>query len=303
MKLKPSFHTWKTLGIPALATTIVLLATPVGAKASELVSSELESGQENTQVEQLQELLNERGFLEDHQVNGTFGAETTTAIEDYQDKHGLDEDGVAGPITVGSLEILSEGDEGEPVKTLQEQLNILGFLDQKADGEFESNTHDAVLAFQQSEDILVDGLAGPQTFGALTAETEAVHEKQDNTASKKQTTAKDHSENVASESSQSTESEGRTINVSATAYTADCSGCSGVTSTGVDLNANPNAKVIAVDPDVIPLGSKVEIEGYGTYTAADTGGSIHGNKIDVHMPNKSKAYDFGRRNVDVTILE
>lgn len=102
----------------------------------------------------------------------------------------------------------------------------------------------------------------------------------------------------------STESpEGKTISVSATAYTAKCDGCSGVTATGVDLNADPNAKVIAVDPSVIPLGSKVHVEGYGYATAADTGGAINGNKIDVHVPNKDKAYGWGVQTVNVTIVE
>lgn len=97
--------------------------------------------------------------------------------------------------------------------------------------------------------------------------------------------------------------EGKTISVSATAYTGECDGCSGVTSTGVDLNADPNAKVIAVDPDVIPLGTKVHVEGYGEATAADTGGAINGNKIDVHVPSKGEANNWGVQNVNVTILD
>ncbi|RIU92783.1 3D domain-containing protein [Oceanobacillus picturae] len=97
--------------------------------------------------------------------------------------------------------------------------------------------------------------------------------------------------------------EGKTISVTATAYTANCDGCSGVTSTGVDLNKNPDAKVIAVDPNVIPLGSKVYVEGYGYATAADIGGAIKGNKIDLHVPNKDAAYDWGVRTVDVTVVE
>lgn len=44
--------------------------------------------------------------------------------------------------------------------------------------------------------------------------------------------------------------QGETMTMTATAYTADCDGCSGVTSTGVDLNANPNKNVIAVDPEI-----------------------------------------------------
>ncbi|MFC2949861.1 3D domain-containing protein [Virgibacillus sediminis] len=105
------------------------------------------------------------------------------------------------------------------------------------------------------------------------------------------------------EASQSNQAEGRTLTVESTAYTAGCAGCSGVTATGVDLNANPNAKVIAVDPSVIPLGTEVYVEGYGYAVAADTGGAINGNKIDVHVPSKDQAYSWGRRTVEVTIVD
>ncbi|WP_077623886.1 G5 and 3D domain-containing protein [Sediminibacillus massiliensis] len=89
----------------------------------------------------------------------------------------------------------------------------------------------------------------------------------------------------------------------ATAYSAQCSGCSGITATGINLKSNPNAKVIAVDPNVIPLGSKVWVEGYGTAIAGDTGGAIHGNKIDVHMPSSSAAKSFGSKKVQVKVLD
>ena len=92
------------------------------------------------------------------------------------------------------------------------------------------------------------------------------------------------------------------ITVEATAYTASCEGCSGITATGIDLIANPNQKVISVDPSVIPLGSKVYVEGYGEAIAGDTGGAIKGNKIDVFIPSKQDAINFGRKQVKVTIL-
>ncbi|KKE79012.1 LysM peptidoglycan-binding domain-containing protein [Oceanobacillus caeni] len=97
--------------------------------------------------------------------------------------------------------------------------------------------------------------------------------------------------------------QGKTISVEATAYTAHCTGCSGITATGVDLRSNPNAKVIAVDPNVIPLGTKVHVEGYGYATASDTGGAINGNKIDIHVPTKEQANNWGRRTVEVTIVD
>ncbi|MGH2319749.1 ubiquitin-like domain-containing protein [Planococcus sp. SE5232] len=95
---------------------------------------------------------------------------------------------------------------------------------------------------------------------------------------------------------------GKEFYVSATAYTASCTGCSGITATGINLHANPGLKVIAVDPSVIPLGSKVWVEGYGNAIAGDTGGAIKGNKIDLFMANKSDALSFGRKQVKVRIL-
>ncbi|MCG7337485.1 ubiquitin-like domain-containing protein [Sporosarcina sp. ACRSM] len=96
---------------------------------------------------------------------------------------------------------------------------------------------------------------------------------------------------------------GKEFYVTATAYTAYCNGCSGITHTGINLRANPNVKVIAVDPKVIPLGSKVWVEGYGYAVAGDTGGAIKGKKIDLHVPTKSEAYKFGRRQVKMKIID
>jgi uncharacterized protein YabE (DUF348 family) len=89
--------------------------------------------------------------------------------------------------------------------------------------------------------------------------------------------------------------------VNTTAYTAYCNGCSGRTATGFDLRANPGAKVIAVDPRVIPLGTKVFVEGYGYAVAADTGGAIKGHKIDVFFPTKAEAFRWGVRKVKIKI--
>ncbi|WP_077329447.1 LysM peptidoglycan-binding and 3D domain-containing protein [Virgibacillus siamensis] len=134
--------------------------------------------------------------------------------------------------------------------------------------------------------------------------SEAADEKAADNSSASESTTEENTAEAAETTQQNNEQpQGKTITVSSTAYTADCAGCSGVTATGVDLNANPNAKVIAVDPNVIPLGTKVYVEGYGYATAADTGGAIQGNKIDVYVPTKSEAYDWGRRTVDVTIVE
>lgn len=95
----------------------------------------------------------------------------------------------------------------------------------------------------------------------------------------------------------------KVITVSASAYTVNCAGCSGKTYTGLNLKKNPNLKVISVDPKVIPLGSKVYVEGYGYAVAADKGSAIKGKEIDVFMPSYKKAIQWGRKTVKVKILK
>jgi 3D (Asp-Asp-Asp) domain-containing protein len=97
--------------------------------------------------------------------------------------------------------------------------------------------------------------------------------------------------------------QGKEMTVTATAYTAYCTGCSGTTATGIDLRSNPNQKVIAVDPNVIPLGSRVWVEGYGEAIAGDTGGAIKGNIIDLFMEHEKDALNWGRQTVTIKILE
>ncbi|HFK1685833.1 cell wall-binding protein EntB [Bacillus paranthracis] len=109
------------------------------------------------------------------------------------------------------------------------------------------------------------------------------------------------------ESKNNAQSAKRELTVVATAYTADPSengtyGGRVLTAVGHDLTANPNMRIIAVDPKVIPLGSKVWVEGYGEAIAGDTGSAIKGNRIDVLMGSKSKAMNWGRQTVKVKIL-
>lgn len=93
----------------------------------------------------------------------------------------------------------------------------------------------------------------------------------------------------------------QSFTVTATAYTVESAGENGITSTGIDLTENPDAKVIAVDPSVIPLGSIVHVEGYGHAIAGDVGGDIKGKRIDVFVPTNREAIQWGVREVQVTI--
>ena len=84
----------------------------------------------------------------------------------------------------------------------------------------------------------------------------------------------------------------------ATAYTAGCTGCSGITASGRPAGHG----IVAVDPRVIPLGTKLYIPGYGAAVAGDTGGAIIGNRIDLGFNSYGDAIRFGRRAINVYVL-
>lgn len=99
------------------------------------------------------------------------------------------------------------------------------------------------------------------------------------------------------QSESSAPSGGRTLTMEATAYSIE----EGRTTTASGISLLDNPMVIAVDPSVIPLGSRVYVEGYGEAIAADTGGAIVGNIIDIHLPTIAKCMEWGRRTVQVTV--
>ncbi|MCC3670063.1 MULTISPECIES: SH3 domain-containing protein [Terrisporobacter] len=99
----------------------------------------------------------------------------------------------------------------------------------------------------------------------------------------------------ASSSSNSSSSVVKTLNVKAYAYTGD-----GITATGTV----PKYGTIAVDPSVIPYGTKVYIKELDkVFTAEDTGGAIKGNTIDIFMPTEKNCNDWGIRNITIEILK
>ncbi len=97
------------------------------------------------------------------------------------------------------------------------------------------------------------------------------------------------------------------IDMNASAYTAGYESTGkrpgdrgyGITASG----ATAMRGTVAVDPNTIPLGTKLYVDGYGLAIATDTGGAIKGNKIDLFYENLSDALQFGRRNVTVYVLE
>ncbi|TWI57961.1 peptidoglycan-binding protein [Halalkalibacter nanhaiisediminis] len=352
MKINRTSRVLRNIGLPLATAGFMIFTAPSISEASELGSKLLHKGMDSEQVQTLQELLTEKGLYEDIQVNGVYDKNTSQAIRSFQEKHNLMVDGIAGPQTFGALTVLSEGDKGVLVEDLQERLQNLGYYQGNLDGLFGPLTHIAVTSFQTSQGIMVDGLAGPQTYAALfNYKAQVVEPKQEAQAAP--VTAKEEPVEEPAESPEPVESSEpveepvessepaespepaenpepvvteaateqveqsapvsnneapaednqATFEMEATAYTAYCDGCSGVTATGIDLRNNPNKKVIAVDPSVIPLGTRVHVEGYGEAVAGDTGGAIQGNKVDLHFPTKEEAIQFGRQTVTVTIID
>lgn len=109
--------------------------------------------------------------------------------------------------------------------------------------------------------------------------------------------------------SRSTAYVGKAQAYEATAYTSHCSGCSGITKTGVNLRQSiyhEGKRVIAVDPRYIPLGSivRVSLSDGSSFEAIaeDIGGAIKGAIIDVAHETKADANRFGRQSVEVRMI-
>ena len=88
------------------------------------------------------------------------------------------------------------------------------------------------------------------------------------------------------------------VSCSATAY---CTGS--ITATGTTpVRSIGGLSTVAVDPSVIPLGSKLYVDGYGYAIASDTGGAIRGNKVDLYLNSLGECMNWGRRQVDVLVV-
>ena len=165
------------------------------------------------------------------------------------------------------------GMTGSAVQRVQYMLIATGYLSDGADGVFGSGTQTAVRRFQADHGLDADGVVGSQTMQALS------------NASGQQAPAEDSGYQ-------------RSLVMEATAYTADDPGNSGYTAGGHRLTRG----LVSVDPNVIPLGTRLYIEVYGEAVADDTGGAIVGDRIDLGMDDRNEALNFGRRSVVVHIL-
>jgi len=144
----------------------------------------LRTGSVGDEVERLQQRLQELGFY-DSQVDGKFGSGTTEAVRAFQAQHNLDADGMAGENTLSLVystaaatraptaspsptpDSLAKGDRGDSVKELQQRLKDLGFYNGAVDGDYGSNTTEAVRLFQRQHGIDPDGAADSGTIALL----------------------------------------------------------------------------------------------------------------------------------------
>lgn len=165
--------------------------------------------------------------------------------------------------------IIKQGMRGEDVQYVQKLLAEAGFYAGPLDGVFGGGTLSAVRAFQQSAGLPADGVVGKETVLFL---------ERANSAPSRYS---------------------RSMTMTATAYTAYDDGNGSYTYRGNFLRKG----LVAVDPSVIPLGTRLYIEGYGYAIADDIGGAIKGNKIDLAYENRNDALQFGRQKVTVYVID
>ncbi|MET1248174.1 3D domain-containing protein [Sporolactobacillus sp. STCC-11] len=238
--------------------------------------------------------------------------------------------------------LLQQGDSGEAVVKLQNELKQLGYYGGAVDGVIGDQTMDAIDTYQSDHKRSDDGIVGSDTKTVLYTVYQHTDEAKENqerlveikVQEKKEAkerarkAAEDKAKKIAEEAARKAAKaaadkaaaakpqvtktaykpantqpapaaqSGQSITVEATSYSLG-----GRTATGIDFSSNPNARVIAVDPRVIPLGARVMIPGYGVYIAGDTGGAIKGNRIDVHFASRDQALNFGRRTMTITVLQ
>jgi peptidoglycan hydrolase-like protein with peptidoglycan-binding domain len=139
----------------------------------------LKLGDRGLEVKAVQTRLQELGYFNAN-ATGYFGPITQGAVIRFQKAQNLPADGRVGTQTQAALQnrtatntaptgIWRRGSQGEAVRLIQEQLGVAGFYNGAADGVFDSETENAVKAFQQANNLAVDGVVGPNTQGVLPA--------------------------------------------------------------------------------------------------------------------------------------
>ena len=183
--------------------------------------------------------------------------------------------------SVSLAKTIDRGQRGHHVSKVQTMLKHQGFLHDSIDGIYGHNTEQAVRKFQKSKGLPVDGRVGPATMNAL--------EKME-TRYGGHGTERDHN-GVPNKYS-------KVLTMEASGYSSQDPGNGKYTATGSRLRKG----LVSVDPNLIPLGTRLYIEGYGYAVADDVGGAIKGHRIDLAFDSRAEALQFGRQSVKVYIL-
>lgn len=252
-------------------------------------SASVKLGDSNDEVREVQTCLTAQG-LYSGEINGYCCQSTVNAIKEFQEAIGLIVDGICGGTTFELLRaaaydeidittlmtneisnFLKPGDSGARVEELQNLLIEQGYMEGTANGIYDSKTSAAVKNFQVYNEMTIDGLCGSHTLRVL----------------------------KSLKSSENAEDYGRVMYVEATAYSPQDPGLGKYTARGNLVTYG----IISVDPNVIPLGTRVYIPGYGEAIADDTGGSIIGNRIDIAFDTHEEAMRFGRKSIEIYIID
>lgn len=258
----------------------------------------LKLGSQGYEVRELQDMLIGLGYLTGV-ADGDFGTVTENALKDFQYAVGLSATGIFDQETFDMLnnpdtlskgtiphdtgvaeigDIIKPGMHGPGVENVQQLLIERGFLEGEADGWCGAATVAAIRDFQYSVGLAADGICGLATYSALENSQYATEDKE------------------WEKSVEEFPKFRRTILVEATAYSADTDN---LTASGTVVRRG----IIAVDPAVIPLGTRVYIPDYGEAVAEDTGGAIKGNRIDIAFDTYEEAINFGRQSLQIYIID
>ncbi len=242
----------------------------------------ISEGDKNEEVYGIQVLLIASGMLDDD-ADGHFGPNTKAGVIRAQKKFEFEETGSASyglysllleyASKIGDKKNVQENEEikigakGPGVSEVQRLLTELHYYEGLIDGVAGVRTAVATAKFQKRAGLKASGIADAKTQEALRNSLNRQGKK--------------------------------TMTMRATAYSPEDPGLNPYTATGAKVRKG----VIAADPKILPLGTRVYIEGYGEAVVEDIGGRIKGYVIDVAFDTHREAMMFGRREVEVTVLD
>ena len=207
-----------------------------------------------------------------------FDGAMTEAVRRFQRDKGLEADGVVGPKTRAAL-LQKDGEQAS-----EKEDAAVSEAEAATESDEEKEKSSEAEAVKESDEEK-----------EKSSEVEAVKETETEEAKEAET----EGAKTAEANGEGTVPRGEPVWVDAVAYSPEGAGMGAYTVLGLPCGRG----VIAVDPDFIPLGTRVYIPGYGEAVAADTGTSIVGNIIDICFDTYDESAEFGRQQMEIYILE